>query len=71
MIGKQKIILGIDPGSRTAGFGVIAVDGRKLTYIDSGIMKYDHVDNFVNRLGEVYNSCESLISRYQDIISLL
>ena len=62
---KRKIILGIDPGSRVSGFGVILVEGRKLTYIDSGIMKYDHIEKFTNRLGEVYSSCDSLISRYK------
>lgn len=30
------IVLGIDPGSRTTGFGVIDVQGNKLKYIDCG-----------------------------------
>ena len=29
-------ILGIDPGLRTTGFGVIDVDGSKLAYVASG-----------------------------------
>jgi Holliday junction resolvasome RuvABC endonuclease subunit len=28
--------IGIDPGLRTTGFGVIDVDGQKLTYVASG-----------------------------------
>ncbi|MEQ8314033.1 MAG: crossover junction endodeoxyribonuclease RuvC [Gammaproteobacteria bacterium] len=33
------IVLGIDPGSRTTGFGVIDVQGNKLKYIDCGCIK--------------------------------
>jgi len=33
------IILGIDPGSRTTGYGVIRVDGQKQYYIDSGCIR--------------------------------
>ena len=33
------IILGIDPGLRTTGFGVIEKHGAKLRYIASGTIK--------------------------------
>lgn len=33
------IILGIDPGLRTTGFGVIEKHGTKLRYIASGTIK--------------------------------
>lgn len=58
------VILGIDPGSRTAGFAVIKKQGRKLEYIDSGIMKYDHIDEFLLRLGEIQRSCEQLQEKF-------
>jgi crossover junction endodeoxyribonuclease RuvC len=32
-------ILGIDPGLRVTGFGLIVCDGRKLTYITSGCIR--------------------------------
>lgn len=59
------IILGIDPGSRRAGFGVIKVSGRKFEYLDSGVMKYDHEKTFLDRLGIIYTSCEELVEKYQ------
>lgn len=58
------IILGIDPGSRTAGFAVIRVAGRQIEYVDSGIMKYGHITEFIFRLGEIYHSCEKLVHDY-------
>ena len=32
----MAIILGIDPGSRMTGYGVIRQTGRQLTYLGSG-----------------------------------
>lgn len=59
------IVLGIDPGSRKAGFSVIEVQGKKMTYIASGVMKFDHVDEFIDRLGLIYQACDELIAKYQ------
>ena len=59
------IILGIDPGSRNAGFAVIEVQGKKISYLASGVMKYHHVDNFLDRLGIIYQSCVELTEKYR------
>lgn len=59
------IILGIDPGSRKAGYALIEVQGKKMTYLASGAMKYDHVDEFIDRLGLIYQSCEEILKKYQ------
>ena len=65
------IILGIDPGSRKAGYALIEVQGKKISYLASGAMKYDHVDQFIDRLGIIYSSCSELLKKYQpDEISI-
>jgi crossover junction endodeoxyribonuclease RuvC len=58
------IILGIDPGSRIAGFGVVEIQGKKTTYISSGIMKYDCSEDFLDRLGDIYKTCSDLVEKY-------
>jgi crossover junction endodeoxyribonuclease RuvC len=58
------IILGIDPGSRKAGYAVIRCQGRSLVYVDSGVMTFHHIDNFVDRLRPIYQDCELLIERF-------
>jgi crossover junction endodeoxyribonuclease RuvC len=58
------IILGIDPGSRKAGYALIDVQGKKISYIASGVLKYDHVDEFIDRLGMIYQTCDELIKRF-------
>lgn len=57
-------ILGIDPGSRKAGWALIEKQGRKISYIDSGTLRYDKIDNFMDRLGVIYNSIEELMQKY-------
>ena len=59
------IILGIDPGSRKAGYGVIRLEGRKMTYVASGTMKYDGVSEFMDRLGHIYDSCAEIIKEHE------
>jgi crossover junction endodeoxyribonuclease RuvC len=59
------IILGIDPGSRKAGYALIEVQGRKMSYITSGVLKYDHVDEFIERLGMIYESCDEITQKYK------
>ncbi|RPJ69570.1 MAG: crossover junction endodeoxyribonuclease RuvC [Alphaproteobacteria bacterium] len=59
------IILGIDPGSRKAGYALIEVQGKKISYLASGALKYDHVDEFIDRLGLIYQSCEEILTKYR------
>lgn len=61
------IILGIDPGSRKAGFALIEINGKKISYITSGALKYDHEDEFIDRLGLIYQSCEDILKKYQPL----
>lgn len=59
------IILGIDPGSRKAGYALIDVQGKKFSYITSGVLKYDKTEEFLERLGMIYQSCDELMTKYQ------
>lgn len=59
------LFLGIDPGSRKAGFGLIEQIGKSFRYVDSGCLRYDKIDNFMDRLGVVYRSCSELVEKYQ------
>ncbi|MBL6988583.1 MAG: crossover junction endodeoxyribonuclease RuvC [Bacteriovoracaceae bacterium] len=57
-------ILGIDPGSRSAGYALIERRGRSLYLLDSGTMRYNRQTNFNQRLGLIYQSCIDLITKY-------
>jgi len=58
------VILGIDPGSRKAGYAVIKVVGRKVEYLASGALRYDKTPEFLDRLGLIYQSVRELCQKY-------
>jgi crossover junction endodeoxyribonuclease RuvC len=46
-------ILGVDPGLRHTGWGVIAMDGPRLTWIAHGVIKPDTDADMADRLAEL------------------
>ena len=64
-------ILGIDPGLRCTGFGVIDVEGAKLHYVASGTIKTDAVDigQLPARLKIIFDGVREVTARYQPACS--
>ena len=60
-------ILGIDPGLRTTGFGVIDVDGSKLAYVASGTISTTHIDKgeLPARLKVLFDGVKEVMARYE------
>ncbi|HJV73345.1 MAG TPA: crossover junction endodeoxyribonuclease RuvC [Noviherbaspirillum sp.] len=56
-------ILGIDPGLRTTGFGVISKQGNKLSYIASGTIKTPDAD-LPQRLKTILSGVSEIIRTY-------
>ena len=56
-------ILGIDPGSRATGFGVIDTDGRRSVYVQSGIIRARGED-FAARLKQIFAGAADVIATY-------
>lgn len=59
------LILGIDPGSRKSGYGIIKVEKRKIHYVDSGVLKYDTSVPLIARLEEIRKTMDKIIKKYQ------
>jgi len=58
--------LGIDPGLRTTGFGVIEIKGQRLRYISSGIIESGSIDlGLPKRLGTLYSGVQEVLVTYQ------
>ena len=60
-------ILGIDPGLRTTGFGVIDVQGTELSYVASGTISTVHLEKsqLPARLKVLFDGVREVIARYQ------
>lgn len=56
-------ILGIDPGSRVTGYGVIDSDGRNSRHVHSGAIRTGS-KAFPDRLGEIYLGIRAVLDAY-------
>jgi crossover junction endodeoxyribonuclease RuvC len=60
---KKVIILGIDPGSCTTGYGLIQKDGSLLNYLDSGCIKVAKID-FSQRLEKIFTGLQVVLQQH-------
>lgn len=60
----MTIILGVDPGSRITGYGVIRQYGRQLEYLGSGCIR-TAVDDLPSRLRLIYAGIKEVITQFQ------
>jgi len=59
------IILGIDPGLATVGYGVISYDGKNSKVIDFGVIQTPKEDNVAVRLAMIDKASEQLITKFK------
>jgi crossover junction endodeoxyribonuclease RuvC len=59
------LILGIDPGSRITGYGLIRKEGNRLVHIDNGAIFTDAAVDFPGRLKRIFDGLSTVIERYQ------
>ncbi len=60
----MNIILGIDPGSRITGYGVIRSDGQRHSYIASGTVVLRE-EALAQRLVKIFTAINQIILQYQ------
>src|SRR3990167_1395304 len=58
-------ILGIDPGSRATGYGVIDRQGHALTFVTCGVIRTSEKKPFPERLEEIYDGIREVMAAYQ------
>ena len=59
------IILGLDPGLGTTGWGVIRAEGNRLTHIANGQLKTDPKEALPNRLAHLATMLEAVIADHK------
>lgn len=60
----MSLILGIDPGSRKTGFGIINMLGSKTEYVTSGVIRMRDEDTLPERLKIIFDSITHIINQY-------
>ena len=62
---QKRRILGIDPGSRITGFGVIDSDGIRSQHVSSGCIRTSTERPVADRLGEIFREIAAVIESFQ------
>ncbi|MBQ8708245.1 MAG: crossover junction endodeoxyribonuclease RuvC [Succinivibrionaceae bacterium] len=60
----MSVILGIDPGSRVTGYGVVRLEANRLYYMGSGCIRTDTEALFPNRLKQIYDGVSELVVQF-------
>jgi crossover junction endodeoxyribonuclease RuvC len=63
-VDTDKVILGIDPGTTTTGYGIIRSDGRKPVLVKLGVISLSRSDNHFVRIKKIFEDTLDLIDSY-------
>src|SRR6201985_2576397 len=65
IIPKERIILGIDPGTAVMGYGLVKETGPKIELISLGVVKMDKIDDHMLKLQRIFEKTLALIDNYK------
>lgn len=60
----QVRILGVDPGSRKTGWGVVDVEGSHITHVDNGVLMLDDDRDLTIRLVDLAHRLNDVVTTY-------
>ena len=61
---KEKIILGVDPGTNIMGYGIICVKGAKITVLQFGVIHLGKYGDHAVKLKKIFDRVISLLDEY-------
>ena len=62
--GSEMRVLGIDPGSRITGYGIVDQQGNRLVHVDNGAIFTDSAADFPGRLKQIFDGLSTVIAEY-------
>ncbi len=63
-------VLGIDPGSRITGYGLLEIDHKQMSYVASGCIRPEAV-GLPERLAEIYHGVHEVIATHKPEIFVI
>lgn len=63
-VANERIILGIDPGTVILGYGIISIEGKKMSLVAMGVLHLDKFDDHYIRLQKIFERCIELIDGF-------
>jgi crossover junction endodeoxyribonuclease RuvC len=62
---KERIILGIDPGTQIMGYGIIHCKGKETELLTMGVLKLDKYDDYALKLKKIFERTTGLIDEFK------
>ena len=68
---KERIILGIDPGTTIMGYGIIRIVGKEMEMIQMGVLHLEKLNGHALKLKRIFERTVQLVDEYKpDEVSL-
>lgn len=68
---KERMIMGIDPGTAIMGYGIVLEKGSKIELVSMGIVRMDHLDDHFLKLQRIFEKTIGLIDEYKpDVLAI-
>lgn len=64
-------ILGIDPGLRITGYGLIECKDSKIKLLEAGVIKPKEKDTLENRLSKIYGNLDDIVTEYKPEVMVI
>ncbi len=62
---KERVrILGIDPGSRMTGYGIVDTEADRIRWVHHGVIRTDG-DDFPGRLAQIFSGMDEILGGYR------
>lgn len=62
---EDKIILGIDPGTSVLGYGLIHIQGKKISMITFGVIQLSKIANHPDKLKRIFDRVDGIIREFK------
>lgn len=68
---KERVIMGIDPGTAIMGYGIVLEKGNKIELVGMGIVKMNHLEDHFLKLQRIFEKTIALIDEYKpDVLAI-
>jgi crossover junction endodeoxyribonuclease RuvC len=64
LLADKTRVIGIDPGSRHTGYGIIDIAAGRVTHVDNGAISPNPKKPFAERLAYIYDGLEEVLARF-------
>ena len=62
-------VLGIDPGSRITGYGIIDIEGSRLHFVSCGTIRTNQKYPFAHRLNEIFEGINEVVQLHNPAVA--